>query len=85
MDSLRLGTLVGPEMARREEAVDALVDERDSVPLKEKNRRVDDERFGGTKAETGGESGGELGPRRWLSRPSARSHRVQGWVCDSPM
>lgn len=85
VESLRLGAFVGPEMARLEEAVDALVDERDSVPLSEKNRLVDDDRFGGTKVAIGGESGGEFGPRKRFSLSSALSHKVQGCVCDSPI
>jgi len=36
----------GPETARRE-FVDALVEDRESCPLSEKKRRVDELRFGG--------------------------------------
>lgn len=85
VEALRLGALVGPDMARREELVDALVEDRDSVWLSEKKRRVDDDRFGGLKDESGGDSGGEFGPRRWFNLPSATSHSVHGCVCDSPM
>lgn len=59
----------GPEMARREDDDDdAFVEDRDKVVLSEKNRRVDEARFGGAKFATGGESGGEFGPRRSFSR-----------------
>jgi hypothetical protein len=73
----------GPEVVRREE-VDAVVLLRDSVWLSEKKRLVDEARFGGGKLVTGGDNGGELGPRRPLSRWRAASHNVQGCVCDSP-
>jgi hypothetical protein len=47
---------------------DAFVSVRESVPLREKKRRVDDVRFGGAKSEGGGERGGDIGPRRELRR-----------------
>lgn len=79
VESLRLGAPVGPEMARREDAVDALVEARESWPLSEKKRRVDDERLGGAaKDATPGESGGELTPRYFWSLSSALSHSVHG-------
>ena len=60
--------LEGPEDVRRG-MVDPAVEERDNVPLREKNRRVDAERLGGgTKPEFGEDSGGELGPRSLFSR-----------------
>jgi hypothetical protein len=64
----------GPEMVRRE----AVVLER------EKKRRVDDVRLGGTKLVAAGDNGGVLGPRRSFRRFSARSHSVHGCVCTSP-
>jgi hypothetical protein len=75
----------GPETARRE-LVDALVDDRESCPLSEKKRRVDELRFGGeAKSIAGGETGGELGPRIAFSFWIAVSHSVHGCVCDSPI
>lgn len=73
----------GPETARRE-LDDAVLVERDNVPLSEKKRRVDDVRFGGTNLVAGGESGGELGPRRLFRRWIAAGQSVQGWVWLSP-
>ena len=71
------------DVPERRELVDALVLERDSCPLSEKKRRVDEARLGAGVA--GGESGGEPGPRRLLSRWMALSHSVHGWSCDSPI
>lgn len=66
-------------MARRDdEDDDAVVEDRDKVPLSEKNRRVDEDRFGASKLVIAGESGGELGPRRSLRRCKAPSQRVHG-------
>jgi hypothetical protein len=70
-----------PEVVRRE----ALVLLRDSVPLREKKRRVEELRFGGAEKFAAGESGGEEGPRREFRRWRAESQSVQGWVWDSPM
>jgi hypothetical protein len=84
-DVLGVITPEGPEAARRE-FVDALVEDRESCPLNEKKRRVDELRFGGdAKSTAGGETGGELGPRIALSFWIAASHSVHGCVCDSPM
>jgi hypothetical protein len=47
---------------------DAVVLLRDSVPLKEKKRRVEELRFGGEEKFAAGDSGGELGPRREFRR-----------------
>ena len=69
----------GLELARREND-DAFVEERERVPLREKNRRVDEERFGGAKLTGGDDKGGELGPRSSLSRFIAVVQRVQGCV-----
>jgi hypothetical protein len=66
----------GPEIVRR----DADVLERESE--REKKRRVDDERLGGGGLITWGESGGVMGPRSSLSRFTAPSHSVHGWVCE---
>ena len=58
---------------------------RDSVPLREKKRRVEELRLSGTEKFAAGERGGELGPRKELRRRKAVSHSVHGFVCDSPM
>lgn len=60
----------------RREAVDA---EREIDWLSEKKRRVEAVRLGGAWVARGGERGGDMGPRRLLSRCSACSQRVQGW------
>jgi hypothetical protein len=70
-----------PVTVRREAEV--LV--RDSVPLNEKKRRVEELRFGGEEKVEAGERIGDEGPRRLLRFRRAVSQRVQGWVCDSPM
>jgi hypothetical protein len=69
----------------RLDAEDAEVLVRDSVPLREKKRRVEELRFGGEEKVEAGERGGEAGPRRELRCRMAVSHSVQGWVCDSPI
>lgn len=74
----------GPEVVRREDA-DALVLERDSVLPSEKKRLVDEARFGGAKVVSGGDKGGEFGPRKLLSLFRADSQSVHGCVCDSPI
>jgi hypothetical protein len=75
--------VLGTDVPERRELVDALVFERESWPLSEKKRRVDELRFG--VVVTGGDSGGEFGPRRLLSRWMALSHSVHGRSCDSPI
>lgn len=52
--------------------------EREIVWLSEKKRRVDAERFTGAGL-AAGDKGGDMGPRRSLSRSRAASQRVQGW------
>ena len=59
----------------RREAVDA---EREICWLREKNRRVEPERFTGAGLGAAGERGGDMGPRRSFSRWMAASQRVQG-------
>lgn len=56
------------EMDRR---IEGLVDEREIVPFREKNRRVEEARRGGTKSTAGEQIGGEFGPRSACSRCSA--------------
>lgn len=51
----------------RREAVDDVVFDRESELLSEKKRRVEELRFGG-RMSTGGESGGEFGPRSAFRR-----------------
>jgi hypothetical protein len=82
VELLRSSAPGGPVTARRDVVV-VLVEERDRVPLREKKRRVDAERLGGTKVFVGGDSVGEFGPRRTLRRWSAVAHSVHGCVCDS--
>jgi hypothetical protein len=60
----------------------------DSVCDSDRKRRIDAERLGGGKKLawwTGGEMGGEFGPRREYRRWMAESHSVSGCVDDSPM
>lgn len=72
------------DVPERREVFEAVVLERESCPLSEKNRRVDEVRLANT-GFAGGDSGGEPGPRRLLSRWMALSHSVHGWSCDSPI
>lgn len=74
----------GPETARAD-FDEAMVLERDSVPLSEKNRRADGERLGGGKFAAERDNGGELGPRRAFRRARPSLQSVNGWVCDSPI
>lgn len=54
--------------------------------MREKKRRVEEERFGDAKGvDGGGERMAALGPRSEFRRFKAASHSVHGWVCDSPM
>jgi len=76
--------LDGPETARLD-LHDAMVLERESLPLSEKQRRAEEEaRLANRPFAAEGDSDGELGPRRALRRASPPSQRVHGWVCDSP-
>jgi hypothetical protein len=63
----------------RRDVDDAAVFERDSVPLREKKRRVDEVRFTGPPySRPAGDRGGEFGPRSSFKRRIAASHNVQG-------
>jgi len=75
----------GTIVMRREDVVDAVVLERESVVFSEKKRRVEDARLGGANVVPVGERGGDMGPRRSFRRWTAASHNVHGCVWLSPI